>query len=59
MRHAERRTDALGAWIQQLLQRRHSNVVACARANKLARIAWAVLTKQNCYVARPVMNPAC
>ncbi len=59
MQHAERRTDALGAWIRQLLQRRHSNVVACALANKLARIAWAVLTKQSCYAARPVVNPAC
>jgi len=45
MQHAERRTDTLGVWIRQLLQRRHSNVVACALANKLARIAWAVLTK--------------
>lgn len=56
MQHAERRTDALGLWIRQLLQRRHSNVVACALANKLARIAWAVMTKQSCYEARPIMS---
>jgi len=56
MQHAERRTDGLGVWIRQLLQRRHSNVVACALANKLARIAWAVLTKHSCYAARPAMS---
>lgn len=41
----ERRTDALGHWLQALLTRRHSNVVACALANKLARIAWAMLAR--------------
>jgi hypothetical protein len=34
-----------------LLIRRHPNVVACAVANKLARIAWAVLTKHIEYDA--------
>lgn len=32
----------LADWVRELLTRRHSNVVACALANKLARIAWAV-----------------
>jgi hypothetical protein len=31
----------------QLLTRRHSNVVACALANKQARIVWAVLAKSE------------
>ncbi|WP_107938003.1 IS110 family transposase [Burkholderia sp. MSMB0856] len=43
------RTDGLGEWIRSMLTRRHSNVVACAVANKLARIAWAVLTKHAAY----------
>ncbi|MGE6163538.1 IS110 family transposase, partial [Aeromonas salmonicida] len=35
---------------------RHSNVVACALANKLARIVWAVLVKGEEY--RPNPNAA-
>lgn len=46
-----RRTDALGRWVPALLARRHSNVVACALANKLARIAWALLAKGTSYQA--------
>jgi transposase len=54
MQHAVSRTDALGAWIRALSARRHSNVVACALANKLARIAWAVLARGTHYQARPL-----
>lgn len=36
---------ALDAWMQQLEQRMHRNVAVVAVANKLARIAWAVLAK--------------
>lgn len=32
-------------WMQQLLQRRHCNVVVVAFANKIARTVWAVLVK--------------
>jgi len=53
MRHIERRTDALGRWVQALLQRRHSNVVACALANKMARIVWAILARGGEYRAHP------
>ena len=55
MRFAERRTDALGRWLQALLRRRHSNVVACALANKMARIAWAILAKGGEYRAQPAI----
>jgi transposase len=54
MQHAASRTDALGAWVRALATRRHSNVVACALANKLARIAWAVLARGTHYQARPL-----
>lgn len=36
-------------WINDLLSRRHKNVVIVALANKLARIAWALLAKQTAY----------
>lgn len=39
------RTTPLAHWVDQLMMRRHGNVAAVA--NKLARIAWAVLTKQE------------
>jgi transposase len=45
MKHIERRTDVIGRWVCAMLARRHSNVVACALANKLARIAWAMLAR--------------
>ena len=38
-----------GRWLTALEGRAHHNVVVVALANKLARIAWAVLTKQERY----------
>ncbi|AQH00371.1 transposase [Burkholderia sp. KK1] len=55
MRVIDRRHDALGRWAQELLRRRHSNVVACALANKMARIVWAILAKGGEYRAQPVI----
>ena len=49
MQRADRRTDRLGVWIRSMLARRHSNVVACALANKLARIAWAIVARYKVY----------
>jgi transposase len=37
----------LGAWLRGLLARTHRNIVIVALANKLARIAWAVLTRDQ------------
>jgi transposase len=45
------RSDALGAWLRRLLARAHRNLVVVALANKLARIAWAVLTGTRRYQA--------
>lgn len=42
-------TAGLSAWLAQLTGRAHANVVAVALANKLARIAWAVLAKDEPY----------
>jgi transposase len=42
-----RERDKLGVWIDQLEQRMHRNNVIVAFANKIARMAWAVLTKSG------------
>ena len=42
MQRLEHHTDRLAQWVRSILMRRHSNVVACALANKLARTAWAI-----------------
>jgi transposase len=39
-----KRQNALGQWLARLLTRVHRNVAVVALANKLARIAWAVLS---------------
>jgi len=44
---------ALADWVRSLLMRRHSNVVACALANKLARIAWAIAVHHTEFEAGP------
>ena len=40
-----KQAPGISAWLAQLAIRAHPNVVAVALANKLARIAWAVLAK--------------
>jgi transposase len=54
--HLNRERHALGLWLNRLQARAHPNVVVVALANKLARIAWAVLTRGERY--RPgLMTP--
>ena len=48
---AERDT-ALGRWAKELLRRVHPNVAVVAYANKLARIAWAVLRRGEDFTAK-------
>jgi transposase len=45
VRWADRRDDALGRWIRQLKERRGANRAAVALANKMTRIAWAVVAR--------------
>jgi transposase len=49
LKHLNRDTHELGLWMTQLEQRSHKNVVSVALANKIARIAWAVLARQDVY----------
>ena len=43
--HVAARDNALGRWVKGLLGRAHKNIAIVALANKLARIAWAVLRR--------------
>jgi len=45
--------DAQDDWLYDLSCRKSTNVVVVALANKLARIAWAVLTKGEKYKFTP------
>ena len=45
----ERKPSALGEWLISLSARRHRNVTVVALVNKMARIAWAILSKGTHY----------
>ena len=45
----EKRSPDLSAWLAQLTARTHYNIAGVALANKLARMAWAVLTTGETY----------
>jgi transposase len=44
-----KQAPGLKAWLEQLTSRTHPNVAGVALANKLARIAWAVLATGEAY----------
>jgi transposase len=54
MQYPHRQASGLSSWLDQLLSRAHQNVVIVALANKLLRMAWAVLCKNEVYRA-PVL----
>jgi transposase len=45
----EKQSSGLSAWLAQLTARTHYNIAGVALANKLARMAWAVLTTGQAY----------
>ena len=47
IRHAKNKNDPISNWINDMLERKHINVVAIALANKTARIAWALIAKER------------
>jgi transposase len=47
--HVKRDRHSFGEWLTGLQNRAHSNVANVALANKLARIAWSVLCRQEIY----------
>src|SRR6202142_1981908 len=49
LQQRHKQAPGLSRWIEQLLGRTHQNVVIVALANKLVRMAWAVLCKNERY----------
>lgn len=47
----EKKNDALSLWVKSLLKTKHPCKVVVAVANKLARMTWAVLAKNEHYLA--------
>jgi transposase len=41
--------SAVGAWLRKILERRPARLATVAMANKMARIAWAVMTRNEVY----------
>lgn len=49
MRYAKDKTTPMAAWVQRLLEQKPFRLASVALANKLARIAWVVLTRGEIY----------
>jgi error-prone DNA polymerase len=52
VRRAETWNSAAGLWVRGVLARRPPRLVTVALANKMARIAWAVMTRKEAYRAQ-------
>ena len=50
---SSRKAHTLHGWLARLLERKKPKVAAVALANKIARIAWAVLSQNTTYQANP------
>jgi transposase len=57
MQYRTKQAPALSSWLSQLMARTHQNVAVVALANKLLRMAWAVLCKNEAYRI-PALVPA-
>ena len=49
MRHTKDKPTPMANWIRKLMEKKPFRVVSVALANKLARIAWVVLTRKEAY----------
>ena len=49
LRTATNKRDERSRWLMNVATRRHRNIVTVAQANKTARIAWAVLARNESY----------
>ena len=58
LRSLENKSTRLALWVQALLARRTKRAVTVALANKLARIAWAVMTRDEAYKPLAAAQPA-
>lgn len=57
MQHRAKQSPGLSSWLAQLLARTHQNVAIVALANKLVRMAWAVLCKNEVYRMPVLVSP--
>jgi transposase len=55
IRYTRRKQTSVGIWADQLLNRKPARLVTVALANKMARIAWAVMTRNENYRAGPAL----
>jgi len=54
VRYTRRKTTAVSLWANRLLQRKPARLVTVAVANKMARIIWAVMARNENYRGTPV-----
>ena len=55
IRYTRRKATTVSTWVNQLLERKPARLVTVAVANKVARIAWAVMAREENYRATPTM----
>lgn len=53
VRYTRRKSTTVSIWANRLLERKPARLVAVAVANKMARIAWAVMTREENYRPMP------
>ena len=53
VRYTRRKATPVSTWANQLLERKPVRLVTVAVANKMARIAWAVMVRNENYRASP------
>lgn len=58
LKGAARKDDPRSRWVTSVAHRRHKNVAAVALANKMARIAWALLKRGGTYDSQHGMTAA-
>jgi len=54
VRYTRRKTTAVSLWANRLLQRKPARLVTVAVANKMARIIWAVMARNEIYRRTPI-----
>jgi len=58
MQYRSKQAPGLSCWLEQLMARTHQNVAVVALANKLLRMAWAVLCKNETYRPPALAKPS-
>jgi transposase len=56
IRFTRNKPTSLASWVNRLLDKKPARLVSVALANKLARIAWAVMVREEDYRLAPVSN---